>query len=141
MSVFTAAGGKADWAPGVGGTSFANIPELRTWDLRVNKTSKEYASSSTGGGKQNLAGAENFSGTLNVYLDRTTTGGAFDVDHGITEGAVGVLKLYESASKFFLAPAYIDEISYSVPIEDDSLVACSITYKRNGALVRPTAAT
>jgi hypothetical protein len=140
MSVFTASGSKVDWAPGVGGTSFANVPEIRNWSLRVNKTSKEYASSSTGGGKQNISGAENFSGSLSVYIDRTTTGGAFDVDHGIIEGAVGVLKLYESGSKFFLAPAYIEEVSYNPNVEEDNIESAEISYKRNGALVRPTPA-
>lgn len=143
MSVFTASGGKADWAPGTGAgaTNFANIPEIRSWDLTVNKTSKQYASSSTAGGKQRVGGAEDFSGTLTLYIDRTTVGAAFDVDHGIKGGEFGSLKLYESDTSFFVAPAYIENVNYNgLNVEDDSIVAATVSFSRNGALQYPAAA-
>jgi hypothetical protein len=144
MSVFTASGGSAAWqaGPGTSGT-FVDIPELRVWTLRVNKTSKTYASSSTQGGKQRIAGAEDFSGTLSVYIDRSGAGTnltSFDTDLGIKGGAFGALKLYEASgtNNVFIAPAYIEDVSYNVSVEDDNIVAAEITFNRAGALQYPT---
>lgn len=139
MSVRTASGGKAAWASGTSGT-YVDIPEVRGWTLDVNATSKTYASSSTGGGKQRIGGAEEFTGTLSLYVDRTsgTSGSSFDTDLGIQPGETGTLKLYEDSGNFFTAPAYIESAAYNVSIEDDNIIEGTVQFSRNGALVYPT---
>jgi hypothetical protein len=136
MSVFDASGAKADWNNG-SGTSYTNIPELRKWDLRVSKESKQYASSSTAGGKRRIAGAEDFSGTLSVYLASGTSEARFDTGLGIKGGVTGTLKLWEDGTTFFLAPAYIEDVSYEYDIEGNGIVGATITFSRDGALTYP----
>jgi hypothetical protein len=143
MSVQTASGGKADWQAGAGTSgTFINIPEVRKWDLTVTKESRQYASSSTAGGKQRIAGAEDFSGSLTLYTDRTGTGtndASFDITLGIKGGAIGALKLWEDGSAFFIAPSYIDSVAYEVDIEGDSILGVTVQFSRNGALQYPAA--
>lgn len=143
MSVSTASGGKADWQLGAGTSgTFINIPEVRKWDLSVSKDSKQYASSSTAGGKQRIAGAEDFSGSLTLYIDRTGSGtsdASFDTTLGIKGGAIGALKLWEDGAAFFIAPSYIESVAYEVDIEGDNIIGATVTFSRNGALQYPAA--
>jgi hypothetical protein len=141
MSVLTASGGKAAWQAGAGTSgTFIDIPELRGWTLTVSKDSKQYASSSTGGGKQRVAGAEDFSGSLTLYVDRTGSGtsdASFDVTLGIKGGAIGALKLFEDGSAVFIAPSYIENVAYAVDIEGDNIIGATVQFSRNGALQYP----
>lgn len=143
MSVRTASGGKADWGAGTSpGTNLVNIPEVRSWRLSVSKNAKEYASSSTGGGKQRIGGAEDFSGSLTLYIDRTsgTNQTSFDTDLGIKGGEFGTFKLYEEdgAGAFFLAPSYVESVDYEVDIEGDNVIGATVNFSRSGALSYPT---
>jgi hypothetical protein len=142
MSVRTASGGKAMWAAGVGGTNFVEIPEVRVWNLRISDDAKQYASSSTGGGKRRIAGAEDFSGSMSVYVDRSGTGtndAGFDVTLGIKGGAYGVLKLYEDATAFYQGGVYISDVAVSADIEGGGILPAEISFERDSALVYPTA--
>lgn len=140
MSVRIASGAKADWALGAS-TNYVNIPEVRKWTLRVTNDSKEYASSSTAGGKQKIGGAENFTGTLDIYIQGSgtnrqdaTSGGGLSIRSGLT----GTLKLYEDNSNVFLAPSLIDEFTYDDDIEGNGIISGTVTFSRNGALVYPS---
>lgn len=140
MSVRIASGGKADWAPG-SGTVYTNIPELRAWSLRVRNESKQYASSSTNGGKQKIAGAEDFDGELRYYVQGGGTNRQ-DASAGaginLRSGQSGTLKLYEDSGAFWLAPAILEEYQIEVGIEDNTIIGASQGFSRNGALVYPT---
>jgi hypothetical protein len=140
MSVRTATGAKAMWAAGVGGTNFVEIPEVRVWNLRITEDSKTYASSSTGGGKRRIAGVEDFSGSISVYIDRSTGTNltSFDTDLGIKSGAFGVFKLYEDATNYYTAPAYVSDVSVSADIEGGGIIPAEISFERDSALIYPT---
>lgn len=136
MSVHTATGGKAAWDP-AGGTNFVEIPELRKWTLRVTNNAKEYASSSTAGGKRRLAGAEDFNGTLDLYME-TGSNRADASGLNIRSGQTGAIKLYEDSGNFWVAPAFIDEATYEADIEGNNIVNGTVTFSRDGALTYPT---
>ena len=136
MSVHTATGGSADWASG-SGTTYTNIPEIRKWTLTVRNNSKEYASSSTAGGKMRLAGAEDFSGVLDLYIE-TGTNRADATALNIRSGELGSFKLHEDSTNFWIAPAIIDDVAYEVDIEGNNIVSGTIAFSRNGALTYPS---
>lgn len=131
MSVRTATGGKADWS--TDGVTYANIPEVRKWTMTITRNAKEYASSSTGGGKRKLAGAENFDGSLDVYHDADNRLHALGMDAGVT----GYLKLWEDDTDFYIAPVYLDDVSTDVDIEGEGLVEGAVSFSRDGALTYP----
>jgi hypothetical protein len=136
MPVHTATGGKADWALG-GGTNFVNIPEVRKWTLTISNEAKTYASSSTAGGKRRLPGAEDFSGSLDIYIESGTN--RADADNlGIRSGAAGTFRLYEDDNNFWDAPAIIGNPTYNVDIEGNNIVEGTIPFDRDGALVYPS---
>jgi hypothetical protein len=128
-------GGKAEWSTTSGVAGFADIPEVRVWTLNPAPEAKEYASSSTAGAKRRLGGNDDFSGSISVYVDADNR---FDSDLGIKGGETGWFKLYEDATNFFVAPAYIDDVDYTVDIEGGELVEAEISFSSNGAVVYPT---
>lgn len=134
MSVRTASGGKADWSPD--GVTYTNIPEVTHWDLSVEPEAKEYASSSTGGAKRRIAGNDGWSGSVEMYVD---AGARLDgAPLSIRGGTTGTFKLYEDATRFFIAPAYINSVEYTVDIESGDLIKATVNYANNGALTYPT---
>jgi hypothetical protein len=139
MSVRVATGGSVDWALG-SGTSYANIPDVRKWTLRVTNDSKTYASSSTAGGKQRLAGAEDFSGSVDFYANAGTNRIETATLLGIKGGVTGTLKLKEDgvSANVWLAPAYIEDVSIDADIEGNNIISGTFTFSRNGALTYPT---
>jgi hypothetical protein len=132
MSVRTATGGKADWS--ADGTTYVNIPEVRKWTLNIGGDKKQYASSSTGGGKRSIAGAEDFSGSISVYHDAAARLSSI----GLTSRATGFLKLWEDSGEFWVAPAYIDSVGVNVDIEGNNIIDGDVAFSRDGALVYPT---
>lgn len=135
MSVRIATGAKADWALGTG-TVYVNIPEIRKWDLTVSNATKEYASSSTAGAKQRIAGAEDAKVTMDAYIDRSTAGASLD-SMGIKAGAAGKLKLWEDNTYFWIVPVYVDDVAYHADIEGGNIVDGTISASRNGAITYP----
>jgi hypothetical protein len=134
MAVRTSSGGKADWS--LDNITFTNVPEVTHWDLSVEPEAKEYASSSTGGAKRRVAGNEGWSGSVEMYVD---AGARFDAAPlGIRGGVTGWFKLYEDATRFFLAPAYIDSVEYTVDIESGDIIGATVNYSNNGSLTYPT---
>lgn len=136
MSVHTATGGSADWALGTA-TNYANIPEVRKWSLTVKNDAKTYASSSTAGGKKRLPGAEDFSGSIEIYVE-TGTNRADATALGMKSGATGTLKLHEDSGNVWIAPAILDDVAYEADIEGNNIVSGTISFSRNGALTYPT---
>jgi hypothetical protein len=132
MSVRAATGGKADWS--TDGSTYVNIPEVRRWALNIGGEKKTYASSSTGGGKRNIAGAEDFSGTISVYHDATARLGSI----GLRSRVTGFLRLWEDSGDFWIAPSYIDSVGVNVAIETNDLVDGEIAFSRDGSLLEPT---
>ena len=130
MAVYKATGGKADWSDT--GSGYTNIPQVRTWTLTINPESKEYASSSTNGAKAKLEGNENCSGTITLYDDDTTPFDSGTLD--IKAGDSGWLKLYKSATKFFLVPVYIDSVEYTTDIEGGEIESATINFSEDGNL-------
>ena len=130
--VTTATGAKVDVSTD-GGATYVNIPEVRKWTLKVTKNAKEYASSSTGGGKRKLAGAENFSGSIDVYHDLSSTLKAL----GVVPGASVYFKLFETSTSFYIAPSYVDDVDKSVDIEGEGIIDGAVAFSRDGALVYP----
>ena len=135
MAVRTAKGGKAEW--GINGTTFVNIPDVRDWTLNPATEAKEYASSSTAGAKRRLEGTDDFTLTVNVYIDDAAR---IDLTSGlnIRSGEVGYFKLWEDTADFFIAPVYIDSVTYTTDIENGEIVAATIEASGNGALTYPT---
>jgi hypothetical protein len=134
MAVRTAKGGKADWS--VDGVTYSNVPEVRTFDLNPATEAKEYASSSTAGAKKRLEGTDDFDLTITLYVDGTNR---FDAGtFNIRSGEVGYFKLWEDATDFFIAPVYIDDVSYTVDIEGGEIVSADISASGNGQLTYPT---
>lgn len=131
MAVRTATGGKADWS--TDNTVFDNIPEVRKWTTKPKADAKEYASSSTAGKKKRLPGVGDFDGSIDFYVDEATR-----IDSMFQPGDVGYLKLYEDATTFFIAPVYIDDISYETDIEGGNIVGGTVSFSGNGDLTYPT---
>ena len=132
MAVHTATGGKADWS--ADGTTYVNVPEVRVWELNIGGDTKEYASSSTGGGKRRLPGAEDFDGSVSVYVDNTNR---IDGTLNIKRGVSGYWKLWEDETNFYIAPSYIEGVSTGGDIEGNEIVEADIDFSRNGALIYP----
>jgi hypothetical protein len=130
--VTTATGGKVDVSTD-GGVTYFNIPEVRKWTLRYSKNAKQYASSSTGGGKRKLAGAEDFEGSIDVYHDLSSTLRSL----GVIPGTSLFFKLYEMATSFYIAPSYVDDVNKSVDIEGEGIIEGAVTFSRDGTLVFP----
>jgi hypothetical protein len=130
MAIYKATGGKADVSPS--GSGYTNIPNVRTWTLTINPDSKEYASSSTNGAKARLAGNENSSGTITIYDDDTAPpeSGALNIKAGTSMW----FKLYKTAAKFYLVPAYVESVETTTDIEGGEIEAVTINFTQDGSL-------
>lgn len=131
MSVRVATGGKADWS--TDGVTYVNIPEVRRWTLNKGGEKKTYASSSTSGGRRNIAGAKDFSGSISVYHDATARLESI----GLEEQVTGYLKLFEDSGQFWICPAYIDSIGVNTDIESGAIIDGDIAFSRDGEIVPP----
>jgi hypothetical protein len=132
MSVRIATGGKAQWS--ANGTAWTDIPEVRRWTLRITSDSKQYASSSTNGGKRRIAGAEDFDGSVEVYHDATARVDAMGIKGGVT----GYLRLWEDATDYYQAPVYVETVDATTDIEGGEIIGGTIAFQRDGALIYPT---
>jgi hypothetical protein len=139
MSVRTGVGGKVDWALG-SSTNYVNIPEVTKWTLDTSNATKDYASSSTGGAKQRISGTDDFTLTIDCFPDRSSATTSLDTYLGIKAGVSGSMKAYEASgsAQVFVAPVFIDDVSYDVDIGTGSIISCTIKASRNGALTYPT---
>jgi hypothetical protein len=130
--VRVATGGKAQWS--TDGVTYVDIPEVRKWTLNIGGDKKQYASSSTGGGKRNIAGAEDFNGSISLYHDAATRLDAID----LTALTTGYLKLWEDATDFWVAPSFIDSVSVNEDIEGGNIIDGDVAFSRDGSLVYPS---
>jgi hypothetical protein len=128
MAIYKATGGKADVSPT--GSGYTNIPNVRVWNLTINPDSKEYASSSTNGAKARLAGNENASGTITLYDDDTTPPESLNIKGGQSMW----FKLYKTAAKFYLVPAYVESVETVTDIEGGEIEAVTINFTEDGSL-------
>lgn len=130
MAVRTSKGGRADWSPD--GVAYTNVPEVRVWRLNPSTEAKEYASSSTAGAKKRIEGVDDFSLTIDIYVDATAR---FDAgSFNIRAGQTGWFKLWEDATDFHIAPVYIDSVDYEVDIEGGEIVSATINASSNGQI-------
>lgn len=134
----TAKDGKADWS--LNGTTWTDLPHVRTVGFNPTTDSKDFASSSTGGAKQRLEGVDDFDGSVTVYIDPTNR---FDASSfGIRSGAVGFIRAYEARTDTpFIMPVYIDGVDYAVEVEDGNIIGATINFSGNGSITYPDGTT
>lgn len=118
--------GKAVWD----GT---DIPHSRGWNFSATSDNKQFASSGTAGHISRVAGHKDHNLTVRAYLDDAT-----DIEGILREGDIGVMKLYEDATRFWECPVIVDLIEVTTEIEGGELVeVAGINCSATAAFIPP----
>lgn len=111
----------------------SELLEIWGWKLTREAALHRRATNATGGYKRTVAGTKSGSGTIEGDYDP-----AAPVEDHIREGDSVTLKLYTTATKFYLVPALIENIELTVDLDEGEIVAWTASFMTNGAWTEPT---
>jgi len=108
------------------------ISEILRWEFTPTCNNPSWASSSTAGFKDRLAGVKDGSGTFDAKLDTDS-----EIYDSIVEGDEVELKLYLNATLYFTVPAIIDSIRYSADVNDGEVIEYTASFSTRGEWTKP----
>lgn len=96
-------------------------------DIQINEVTEalKYGSSSTSGEKRVVPGMSDITGSFKCLQD--------DIPSGIEDGTTVTLTITSDGSvSMFNDSAYIESITYSLPVGSGGLIEATVTFHRNG---------
>lgn len=108
------------------------LAEITDWTFHTTSVNHAYASSSTGGYRQRVAGVKDGSGSIGFKLDP-----ADPITDDFDEGSSVTLLLYIDATHFYSVPAVVDSIQLAVDISSGDVLGGTAVFSANGAWTKP----
>jgi hypothetical protein len=114
----------------IGSTALAEITD---WTFHTTSVNHAYASSSTGGYRQRVAGVKDGGGSIGFKLDP-----ADPITDDFDEGSSVTLLLYIDATHFYSVPAVMDSIQLAVDISSGDVLGGTAMFSANGPWTKPS---
>jgi len=107
------------------------LAHITRWRLTHRANNSAWASSSTAGYKQRVAGVRDWSGSFAAVYDNATP-------LPVVVGNNYTLHLTTDGTDEFTGPAIIDNLEFEVDIDDGKVIGWTAEFSGNGALTVPT---
>jgi hypothetical protein len=114
----------------VGSTTVA---EVTGWTLNRTSNNPSWGSSSVAGEKQRVAGVKDATGSFDFKYDP-----ADRIHSAISEGDAVTLNLYTNATDYFVVPAVVDGITYTVDMNDGDITGGTCNFSQTAAITEPS---
>lgn len=111
-----------------GTTTIANVTN---WKVNQISNNSAWASNSTSGFKNRVAGVKDWNGTFSMKRDTSAV-------VPITIGTIYALHLLEDGTKEYSGDAIIDNIEEAVDIDNGESISLEVTFSGAGALTVPS---
>lgn len=122
-----------DGAVLVGATALAEITQ---WSATKSSDIDNYASSSSAGYQVNVEGTKRMSGSITMKLNTSTP--QIGISPVIVEGTSYTLNLKIDATRIYVVPARLSDISLDVVVDGGPAVVLTANFQSNGAWTEPT---